>query len=137
MEAHLILLSQSGSATAQLDAILTERLQRAGTVLPKEGLHTLVSEPRLVAPKKQGESVLASAMTTGRHLAEGPPDYLPEAVTDEDEETQESTRASLAAAAAAALGAAGCIVAAALRKRGKSPQQGDAVALEGISVRDQ
>jgi len=138
VEAHLILLSQSGSATAQLDAILTERLQRAGTVLPKGGLRTLVSEPRLVAPKKQGESVLASAMTTGRHLAESPLDFLPEAVTDEDEDTQESTRASLAAAAAAALGAAGCIVAtAALRNRGKSQQQGDAVALESVSVRDQ
>eukprot|EP00930_Biecheleria_cincta_P094525 TRINITY_DN856_c0_g1_i5.p1 TRINITY_DN856_c0_g1~~TRINITY_DN856_c0_g1_i5.p1 ORF type:complete len:520 (-),score=83.44 TRINITY_DN856_c0_g1_i5:117-1511(-) len=143
VEAHLILLSQGGSANVRLDAVLTERLQRAGTMLPKGGLRTLMSEPWLVAPKKQGASFSAPAMTTGRHLSEDSLELVPEAITDEDEGSQEGTRASLAAAAAAvlgAIGAAGCIVAAALWKRGRSQQRcgnGETVALEGVRVTDQ
>eukprot|EP00930_Biecheleria_cincta_P062208 TRINITY_DN476_c0_g1_i4.p1 TRINITY_DN476_c0_g1~~TRINITY_DN476_c0_g1_i4.p1 ORF type:complete len:1532 (+),score=276.30 TRINITY_DN476_c0_g1_i4:320-4597(+) len=143
VEAHLILLSQGGAATARLDAILTKRLQRAGTAFPKGGLRSLVSEPRLVAPRRQGVGIPASAMTTGRYLAEDRLELVPEAITDEDEETQEESRASLAAAAAAALGAvgaAGCIVAAALRKHGRWQQEssrGETVALEGVRVSDQ
>lgn len=137
VEAQLILLSQGGSATVRLDAVLTERLQRAGTILPKGGLHTLVSEPRQVAPKKQ----LAPTMAIGRHLAEDSLDNAPEAITDdEDEETQDVTQASLAATAAAvlsALVAAGSMMAAMLRKRGRPQREREAVALEGVSVSDQ
>jgi len=146
VEAHLILLSQGGSANAHLESVLTERFQRAGTKLPKGGLRTLMSEPQLIAPKKQEIRVFAPAMSTGRHLAEDSLDLVPEAITDEDEGAQEETQASVAAAAAAVLGAlgglgaAGCILAAALRKRGRSQQRcgkGEAVALEGVRVTDQ
>jgi hypothetical protein len=147
VEAHLILLSQGGSANAHLESVLTERFQRAGAKLPKGGLRILMSEPQLIAPKKQEISVFAPDMTTGRHLAEDSLDLVPEAITDEDEGAQEETQASVAAAAAAAvlgalggLGAAGCILAAALRKRGRSQRlcsKGEAVVLEGVRVTDQ
>jgi len=137
VEAQLILLSQGGSATVRLDAILTERLQRAGTILPQGGLHTLMSEPRQVAPKKQ----LAPTMAIGRHLAEDSLGNAPEAITDdEDEETQDVTQASLAATAAAvlsALVAVGSMMAAMLRKRGRPQREREANALEGVSVSDQ
>jgi len=143
VEAHLILLSQGGSANAHLESVLTVRFQRAGTKLPKGGLRTLMSEPQLIAPKKQEISVFPPAMSTGRHLAEVSVDLVPEAITDEDQGSQEETRASVAAAAAAAvlcaLGGLGAL-AAVLRKHGRSQERcskGEAVTLQGVRVTDQ
>lgn len=140
-EARLILLSQGGSATSRLDAILTRRFQQVGTALPEGGIRTLMSEPQQVAPKVQ-QQIGNSNVAFGRHLLEGgSEDSSAEVTSDQDEERTTETQANLAAIAAAALsamGAAACMLSVAVKKhKQRRHGNGEAVALEGISVTDQ
>lgn len=138
-EARLILLNQGGSATSRLDAVLARRLQQVGTALPEGGIHTLMSEPRQLAPKKQRFGDTAHDAAFGRHLLGEDP--LAEVSSDQEEEGPEEAQAKFAAFVAAALsavGAVGCMLGIAIRKRKQTRQSNEeTVTLDSINVTDQ
>jgi len=138
-EARLILLNQGGSATSRLDAVLARRLQQVGTALPEGGIHTLMSEPRQLAPKKQRFGDTAHDAAFGRHLLGEDPSA--EVSSDQEEEGPEEAQAKFAAFVAAALsavGAVGCMLGVAIRKRKQTRQSNEeTVTLDSINVTDQ